>query len=54
MKLKLSLDKAVVQRFFLEHAEKIVFGGIALCGLLILYRAYRNGAGKRRWARQPS
>jgi hypothetical protein len=39
MKLKLQLDKASVQKFFIENVEKIVFGIAALVFLLLVYSA---------------
>jgi hypothetical protein len=39
MKLQLKLDKKAIQQFFLDHAEKIVLAGIAVCFLLVTYHA---------------
>jgi len=48
MKLKLKLDKHAIQTFLLENVEKIVFGGFALCFVLILYGAVRRDSYARR------
>jgi hypothetical protein len=39
MKLQLKLDKKAIQQFFLDHTEKIVLAGIAVCFLLVTYHA---------------
>ena len=39
MKVKLNLDKQSIKTFLLEHTEKVVFGVVALCFLLIVYNA---------------
>ena len=39
MKVKLNLDKATIRAFFLHHTEKIVFGGVVLCFVFMVYVA---------------
>ena len=46
MKLKLNVDKAAIQGFFLHNVEKIVLGGVVVGFVLIVYQAFvfaRNG-----------
>ncbi len=40
MKAKLSLDKATIKEFFLQHSEKIVLGVFVVCFLLVVYSAW--------------
>lgn len=39
MKLKLKLDKDSLREFFLENAEKFVFGLVALAALMMIFQA---------------
>ena len=39
MKVKLMLDRSAIQEFFLQHVEKIVFAGVAVCFVAIVYGA---------------
>ncbi len=39
MKVKLNLDKKAIQEFFLQHVEKIVFGGVIFYFALMVYGA---------------
>ena len=48
MKLKLRLDKATVQEFFIQNVEKIVFGVAALVFLLLVYSAFTASGISRR------
>jgi hypothetical protein len=44
VKIQVKLDKNTVETFFLEHTEKIVFGGVAVVLLVFLYQsATRTG-----------
>ena len=38
-KLKLNVDKETVRKFFLEHSEKVVLGGVIACAVVIVYLA---------------
>ncbi len=40
MKVKLSLDKATIKEFFLQHSEKIVLGVFVVCFVLVVYSAW--------------
>ncbi len=40
MKVKLSLDKATIKDFFLQHSEKIVLGLFGACFVLVVYSAW--------------
>jgi len=38
-KIKLKVDKDAIQGFFLEHVEKIVFGAVVICFVLMVLKA---------------
>ncbi|MBN2473748.1 MAG: hypothetical protein JXB62_04030 [Pirellulales bacterium] len=38
-KVKLNIDKQAIRQFFLQHVEKIVFAGFAICSVLIVFKA---------------
>ena len=40
MKVKLSLDKATIKQFFLQHTEKIVLGVFVVCFIFVVYSAW--------------
>ena len=39
-KVKLNVDKEAIRLFFVEHTEKVVFGVVVVCFLLIVYKAF--------------
>jgi hypothetical protein len=39
MKVKLKLDRSAIREFFLQHVEKIVFAGVVVCFVAIVYGA---------------
>jgi hypothetical protein len=51
MKAKLKLDKIAIKNFFLDHAEKVVFGVVMLGVIMIVYNSMNS---REKMEKQPS